>query len=424
MAKGPAPGMGNASRHAGALDHIRICDLSGQLAGAGATRLLAAFGAQVIRIEDPVARGLWDIVRQLPPHVGGDRGPDDASGFINHNVEKLGITLNLRTARGKELLAELVRVSHAVTENFAAGVMERLGFGYDRLCQLRPDVVYVSNCGFGQTGPYRTFKSWGPIAQAMSGLTHLSALPGEEPAGWGYSYMDHSGAYMMAIGLLGALYHQRRTGEGQWVDVSSIEAGIALAGPATLDATVNSRDPHGNGAVNSNRSASPAMAPHGIYPCRDDDTWVALACRDDTDWAALAGVIGDPWAAEPDYAELTGRILAQDALDVALALWTCRQQRDDVVAAIRAVGIPVAPVLRPSERARAAENDDWGLWPTVFHAKHGALRVDGLPVHLSATDWRLERAGPVLGEHNERVYADVLGLSPAEIGRLAGEGVI
>ena len=174
-----SPGMGNASREPGPLAHVRICDLSGQLAGAGATRVLATFGAQVIRVEDPVTRGLWDIVRQIGPYVGGDHGPDGGTGFINHNVEKLGITLNLRTARGKELLAELVRVSDAVTENFAAGVMERLGFGYDRLRELREDIVYVSNCGFGQTGPYSKFKSWGPVVQAVSGLTWASGLPDE-----------------------------------------------------------------------------------------------------------------------------------------------------------------------------------------------------------------------------------------------------
>src|SRR4051794_41101845 len=176
-----ASALGNASRHANAaLGHIRICDLSGQLAGAGATRVLAAFGAQVIRIEDPVTRGLWDIVRQIGPYIGGDRSPDGGSGFNNHNVEKLGITLNLRTERGKELLTELVRCSNAVTENFAAGVMARLGFDYERLRAIRPDVVYVSNCGFGHTGPYRSFKSWGPIAQAVGGLTHTSALPDRE----------------------------------------------------------------------------------------------------------------------------------------------------------------------------------------------------------------------------------------------------
>ena len=153
-----------------------------------------------------------------------------------------------------------MQVSNAVTENFAAGVMERLGFGYERLRELRPDIVYVSNCGFGQTGPYRPFKSWGPIVQAVCGLTHTSGLAGQEPAGWGYSYMDHTGGYVMGIALLAALYHQRRTGEGQWVDVACIEGGIAMGGPAVLDATVN-------GSVCSARTApsTPTAARSGRW---------------------------------------------------------------------------------------------------------------------------------------------------------------
>ncbi len=418
-------GMGNASRDVGALTHVRICDLSGQLAGAGATRVLAAFGAQVVRIEDPVTRGQWDIVRQIGPYVGDDHGPDGGTGFINHNVEKLGITLNLRTERGKELLAALVQVSDAVTENFAAGVMERLGFGYDRLRELRPDIVYVSNCGFGHTGPYRPFKSWGPIVQAVSGLTHTSALPDMEPAGWGYSYMDHTGGYVMGIALLAALYHRRRTGEGQWVDLACIEAGIAMTGPAALDATVNGRTQREPGAIHANRNPYQAMAPHGIYPCQADDSWIAIACRHDADWAALGEVIGEPWAKDAALATVVGRLAAQDAIDADLAAWTAGRDRDATVAAVRAAGIPAAPVRRPPERCdddRALEA--WGLWPTVQHTKHGALRTDGQPVHLSATDWQIRRGGPVLGEDNERVLSEVLGLSGAEIGRLAAEGVI
>jgi crotonobetainyl-CoA:carnitine CoA-transferase CaiB-like acyl-CoA transferase len=420
-------GMGNASRDAGALAHVRICDLSGQLAGAGATRVLASFGAQVIRVEDPVTRGLWDIVRQIGPYVHDDVGPDGGSGFINHNVEKLGITLNLRTERGKELLAELVRASDAVTENFAAGVMERLGFGYERLRELRPDVVYVSNCGFGHTGPYRPFKSWGPIVQAVSGLTHTSALPDHEPAGWGYSYMDHTGGYVMAIALLAALYHRRRTGEGQWVDLACIEAGIAMTGPAALDATVNGRMQRGDrgDTVHANRDPYQSMAPHGIYPCREDDAWVAIACRHDADWAALVDVISEPWAKDAALTTAAARRDAQDAIDAELATWTQTQDRDALVARVRAAGVPAAPVKRPPERCdRDADNDAWGLWPTVTHTKHGELRVDGQPVHLSATDWRIRRGGPVLGEDNERVLTEVLGLTAAEIGRLAAEGVI
>ena len=188
-----------------ALGTVRICDFTGQLAGAGATKWLAAFGADVIRIEDPVKQGMWDVLRNMVPFPDERRGPDFGGGFNNHNVEKRGITLNLRTERGKQILAELVRRSDVVTENFAAGVLAKWGFGWDRLRALREDVIYVSNCGFGHTGPYASYKTWGPIVQAMSGLTQTCGLPGEEPAGWGYSYMDHTGGMYMAMAILFAL---------------------------------------------------------------------------------------------------------------------------------------------------------------------------------------------------------------------------
>src|SRR5882672_7133413 len=144
------------SAKSSALSHIRICDFTGQLAGAGATRWLAAFGAQVIRIEDPTNQGKWDILRGSEPYIDERRGIEFGGGFQNHNVEKLGITLNLRTERGKELLRELVRVSDVVTENYAAGVLARMGFPYEELRAIKPDILYVSNCGFGHTGPYST----------------------------------------------------------------------------------------------------------------------------------------------------------------------------------------------------------------------------------------------------------------------------
>ena len=408
-----------------ALGHIRICDLSGQLAGAGATRFLAAFGADVIRVEDPVTKGLWDIVRQMAPKFPGDNGHEGGTGFNNHNVNKLGITLDLRTPRGKELLAELVKRSDAVTENFAAGVMERLGFGYEQLRALKPDIVYVSNCGFGQMGPYGAFKSWGPIAQAVSGLTFQSGLPGQPPAGWGYSYMDHTGAYMMGIALLAALWHRKRTGVGQWIDMSCTEAGAVLNGPALLDYTVNGRRLRREGSPHSNRSASPAMAPHGVYPTCDEDRWVAIACRDDADWKALADAVGEPWCRDDRWAALTGRLNDQDRLDAHLATWTVARTRAEVAGVLRAAGVPVAVVPTQPERIdEDPEHDRWGLWPTVVHTRHGDVRVDGIPAHLSATDWDLRRGGPLLGEDNDAVLTGLLGVDPAEVAQLRADGVI
>ncbi|MGH7788505.1 MAG: CaiB/BaiF CoA transferase family protein [Candidatus Binatia bacterium] len=304
-----------ANARSGALSHVRICDFTGQLAGAGATKFLAAFGAQVIRIEDPVRQGRWDILRGTPPFRDERRGIDLGGAFNNHNVEKLGITLNLRTARGRALLERLVRLSDVVTENFAAGVMDRLGFGYEHLRELRPDVVYVSNSGFGASGPYVRFKTWGPIVQAISGLTFTAGLPDREPAGWGFSYMDHSGGYGMAIAVLMALLHRARTGEGQWVDMACTETGATLTGPAILDWTVNHRPVRRSGSPQGNRSEWPAMAPHGIYPARGDDCWIAIACRDEADWQAFTRVVDRPFVREARFADLTGRLAAQDALD-------------------------------------------------------------------------------------------------------------
>ncbi len=407
---------GNPSGHIGALGHLRVCDLSGQLAGAGATRILATFGAQVIRIEDPVTHGLWDIVRSMGPPINGDTSNEGGSGFNNHNVEKFGITLNLRTERGRELLAEIIKRSDVVTENFSAGVMERLGFGYDRLQELRPGIVYVSNCGFGQTGPYRSFKSWGPIAQAVSGITFASGLPDQQPAGWGYSYMDHTGAYLMAVALLAAVFHQRRSGEGQWVDMSCTEAGAALHGTAILDYTVNGRAARRDRQPNSNRNTAPHMVPHGIYPTNEPDRWVAVACQNDDVWARLVLTLG---------ASLGDRFGNEDEVDRLVASFTSTRSRAEVVAALRPLGVAVAPVATPPERIdhdpRTAE---WGLWPTARHTKHGDIRVDGLPVHLERGDWQIQRGGPLLGEDNERVLIGLLGLDAADVEQLRVDGII
>jgi benzylsuccinate CoA-transferase BbsF subunit len=408
-----------------ALAHLRICDFSGQLAGAGATRILAAFGAQVIRIEDPVQRGRWDILRGVPPFVDDRKGIDMGGAFNNHNVEKLGITVNLRTERGRELVRRLVEISDVVTENFAPGVLARLGFPYDELRAIRPDIVYVSNSGFGHRGPYGSYKSWGPIAQAVCGLTATSGLPDLPPAGWGYSFMDHHGGNFMAMAILAALLHRNRTGEGQWVDMSAVEAGITLDGPALLDFTVNGRPTRRDGMPDSNHSQFPAMAPHNIYATRGDDNWIAIACRDDADWRALALVVDEPWSADPKLATGDARLTREGELDGLLATWAGARDRFDIAASLQAVGVPAAVVARPEDRIEHdVATSVWGLWPVVHHREMGDVRVDGLPVHLSATDWEITRGGPCLGEHNDVVFREVLGLSDDEIAELRAEEVI
>jgi len=416
---------GSARPNGTALGSIRICDFTGQLAGAGATKWLAAFGADVIRIEDPVKQGMWDVLRNMAPFPDDRRGPDFGGGFNNHNVEKRGITLNLKTDRGKEILAEIVKRSDVVSENFAAGVLDRWGFGWNALRELREDIIYVSNCGFGHTGPYAEYKTWGPIVQAMSGLTFTSGLPDNEPAGWGYSYMDHTGGMYMALAILFAVIHKQRTGEGQWVDLSCTEAGLSLNGPAILDWTVNGRPSRRADRPEGNRSSSPPMAPHGIYACAGDDDWVSIACRDDRDWEILSEIIDVSWARDGKWKTLAGRIENQDELDERITSWTESQDKFEIQRRIVGADVPSAAVQKPAERIdQDPGTSEFGLWPVAEHAKMGRLTVDGLPAHFSKTDWTIERGGPCVGQHTDEVLAELLGYDEDEIARLHEDGIV
>ena len=407
----------------GALSHFRICDFTGQLAGAGATKWLAAFGANVIRIEDPVKQGRWDILRGTGPFIDDRRGIDMGGAFNNHNTNKKGITLNLRTSKGKEILTELIKISDAVTENFAEGVLNKWGFGYESLKAIKPDIVYVSNCGFGHKGPYSSFKTWGPIEQAVSGLTFSSALPGQPPAGWGYSYMDHTGGYYMTMAIMLALLERDKSGEGQWVDLACTEAGLSLNGPALLDWTVNNRPMRQPDGFSSNRSQYSLMAPHGMYPCSGDDEWIAIACRDDNDWQVLASFINEVWCG--DYSSLENRLDRQDELDESIENWTKQKEKFDLQDRLRQLSIPVAAVQKPGERFdHDPTTGNFALWPTVTHSEMGDVRVDGLPVHFSETDWEMTAGGPCLSEHTEEVLVELLGMTSGEVVKLREEGVI
>jgi len=408
-----------------ALSPFRICDFTGQLAGAGATKWMASFGAEVIRIEDPVQQGRWDILRGNPPFKEGQSGLDLGGAFNNHNTEKLGITLNLRTDQGREILTELIGRSDVVCENFAKGVMGRWGFDYEAMKAIKPDIIYVSNCGFGQVGPYSEFKTWGPIVQAVSGLTFSSALADQEPAGWGYSYMDHTGAYYMAMAILLALIHRQRTGEGQWVDMSCTDTALTLHGPAILDWTVNKRPMRREGQPDSNRHNWPAMAPHGIFPCQGEDNWIAIACENDDQWEQLGRYSGAEWLNHAEWNSVAGRVQDQAHIEELIAAWTRDHDKMRLAEQLSTRGIAAAAVLKPSERIDQDPNTRaFGLWPEVSHSAMGRVEVDGQPVHFSRTDWDISQGGPCLGEHNEQVLTGLLGYSKEQVARFQSEGVI
>jgi|TARA_Y100000590_G_scaffold45437_2_gene48282 crotonobetainyl-CoA:carnitine CoA-transferase CaiB-like acyl-CoA transferase len=409
-----------------ALSHIRICDFTGQLAGAGATRVLAAFGAEVIRIEDRLTEGSWDILRGQAPYVDDRVGNELGGAFNNHNIGKLGMSLNMRLPNAKEILTRLIKVSDVVTENFSAGVLDRWGFSYEEMKKIKPDIIYISNSGFGHSGPYSNFKTWGPIVQAVSGLTFQSGLPEMPPAGWGFSYMDHTGGYFMAIAILLAIYHKKITGEGQWVDMSCTDAGASLNGPVILDYTVNGRPLKREGSPNSNRSQHPIMSPHGIYKCQGEDNWIAISVRSDQEWHNLCSVMkNDEWLSNRSLDSKEGRVDSADQIDDVIESWTKGFNARELMDVLQAAGIPSAKVQTPPDRVDQDENTAaWELFPIAEHEEMGKVRVDGVPIKMSQTPPVIEKGAPLLGQHNKYVLEELLGYTSEEVKNFESEGVV
>ena len=420
-----------------ALDDVRILDFSWFLASAGATRILSAYGAQVIKVEwrehpdtrfgaqAPVGgRAARDSATAPLPGV---LDPDMGGQFNNKNPGKRGISLNVRHPEGLALAKRLVAISDIVAEGFSPGVMDRWGLGYDGLRAIRPDIIYAQQSGTGQYGSYGRVKVVGPIAQSLTGANEMSGIPEPAaPAGWGYSYLDWIGAYSFANAMLSALYYREQTRQGQWIDASQCEAGIFLNGVAILDWSANGRvwQRHGN------RHAYRHAAPHGLYPCRGTDRWVAISCGDQQQWRALARAAGHPeWCDEPRFADLARRLENQDALDRVIAEWTAKRDAYAVMDRLQSVGVP-AGVSQTAEdrcdRDPQLESLDW--LTEVTGTKIGRWPIADLPVRMSDTPpyigGRLDRGAPCYGEDNEYVFGELLGLPARKIAELAEEGAI
>jgi len=416
----------------GPLTGVRVADFCWMGVGACATRLLADFGAEVIRIED---RNRLDMPRRLPIYKNEvrtygeeDANPDPNKGglFNNYNRNKLGVTINMRSAKGRALADRLIASSSVVTENFAPGVMERWGLTYDRLKELSPQVIYARMSGFGHTGPNADYRSYGPVVQAVSGMSHISGLPGQEPSGWGLYYMDNEAAFFNAAALLMAIYSRNTTGKGAEIDVSAVEVGINLLGPILLDVAVNGRSTRGPDFPAGNRLEYPNAAPHGVYPCAGCDLWIAIAMFDDREWQALVAVMGAPdWTSDPRFASQQARFDNQDALDAQIARWTRGQDRYELMHRLQAAGVAAGAV----QSAEDTNDHDpqiagRGLFFELDHPVICEARFEGTPIQFSRTVQENWRSGPLLGEDNAHVFKTILGMPDGEYEELAAEGAI
>ena len=397
------------------LEGIRVCDFSWIVAGPQATSILADLGAQVIKVENEAH---LDSVRLMP----GEPGPNRRGLHNNFNRNKLSITANLGHPGGRELVERLIAVSDLVVENFSPGAFARMGFPYERLREIRPDIVYMSISGYGHLGRDSSYVTWGPTAQAVSGATAVSGLPDQPPAGWGFSYLDHTAGYYGAIAALMALYHRSQTGEGQHVDLSQVETGMLLAGVNMLDFQVNGRPSERIG----NRSRWPAVAPHGIYPCAGDDRWIAITVEDDASWRALCAELGLPaLAVDERFTTNESRVANQDVLDAAIASCTPEREPHELMEALQARGVPAGVVQTMEDRMeRDPQLAARGFYPVASHPELGDHRFEGLPMRFSNARWRVDRGAPLLSEHTREVATEVLGYSEAEFEQLRAEGAV
>ena len=402
----------------GALEGVRVIDFSWIVAGPQCTRILADFGADVIKIENDAN---MDYIRAS----GGADSPNRSPLFNTLNRNKRSLTLNVMHPRGMELLKTLIKKSDVIVENFSSRVLEKWGLGYEEQKKLNPGIIYCSMSGFGHSGRDRDFVTWGPTAQALSGLTYMSGLPGEESAGWGFSYMDHTGGFYGAIAIMMALLHRNKTGEGQHLDLSQVEAGIGLTGTSILDYTVNNRPFRRNGMPPGNRAPDRQIAPHNTYPCKGEDRWCVIAVTNDSEWDSLVAVLGNPgWASDRQFATMKSRSANQNNLDELISQWTINLTPHEVFDILQEAGVPAGAVQTPMERAEVdPQLKHRGFIAEVEHAELGNTKVESIPMTMSETPWKLNKASPLLGEHSAEIYMDLLGVSPEELGTLYEEGI-
>ncbi|MDH5290344.1 MAG: CoA transferase [Acidimicrobiia bacterium] len=393
------------------LDELKVLDLTWSIAGPYVGRGLADFGATVVKVE---TQQRVDVTRTVMPlHPLNDQHPLECGGLFNNaNAGKVGIELDLNTDAGREVLWDLIRWADVVLESFSAGAMERMGFGYERIRAVNPSVILYSSCLPGQTGSL-DLPGYGNLASALFGFHHTTRWPDRAAAGPFGAYTDTVSPRFGLAGLLAAIDHRRRTGEGQRLDLSQAESSLQLLAPGLLDAEVNGRE-HislGNGDL--------AMAPHGVYPVQGDDRWVALACEHDDAWAALAETLGRPDLRALPAAERLGR---RAELDAVVAAWTAGHEGDALVEKLQLLGVASHLVNNSAGCLADPQLDHRGHWVTIDHPFIGPVPVEGPRMRLSRTPGRVDRPGPLYGEHAYEILTGRLGYDDDKVGEVAAGG--
>jgi crotonobetainyl-CoA:carnitine CoA-transferase CaiB-like acyl-CoA transferase len=409
---GASPMVGSASggRPAGPLQGVRVLEFTKIWAGPYTGKLLALLGAEVIRVE---SYDSLDATRRY-----GVKDINEAPGFQAINPGKYSIQLNVRTDEGRRLVKELVKVSDVFVENLRPGAAGRLGLGYDVLRSLRPGIVAVSMSMYGHEGPLSYQTGYAPCFSALAGVCNLVGYEDGPPQLLNVRYGDSSYGTAAAFAAVVALCHKQLTGQGQFVDVSAVESLAAMLGDSFMEYSLTGRVPTRDG------SRHPEMAPHGCYPCVGDE-WISIAVRTDEEWGALCEAMGQPaLVADSRYANCQLRQNHSQELDETVARCTRTKDAQELAVALRSRGVAAFKSLNSIDLVGDEHLWDRGFYTHVTDSKHRSIPIVGAPWRMSATPASIHRAAPLLGEHNDYVLGELLGLSKAERERLIAAKVV
>ncbi|MBW8785375.1 MAG: CoA transferase [Novosphingobium sp.] len=394
----------------GPLAGVRVLELTKVWAGPYAGKLLAHLGAEVIKVE---SRTNLDEMRAY-----GGVDVDAAPYFLSINQEILSVQANMKSAEGLDLIRRMVAQSDIIIDNLRPGAMERSQLGYEALRQIKPDIIQLSIKMWGNEGPLGYQTGYAPSFAALSGLNYLVGHEGDVPRGMNIRYGDSTVGACAALAAIAALHHRERTGEGQFIDLSAVETMTSLIGDSLFGWSVTSEVPHADGNFH------PEMCPHGAYPCREGE-WLSIAVANDTEWQALCRTIGaEALADDRRFASLDARLANHRELDIALSELTRDRGVLELGEALRAAGVPA--FLSASSLDLCSDEALWsrGGYRMVSDHRNGTRPIIGPSWRMTPDEARIERGAPLIGEHNEYVYREVLGLSADQVDDLTLRKVI
>ena len=413
------------------LEGYRVVDFGSAWAGPQMAHIIADMGAEVIKVESRTridygrmggAASSKDLLNKSPESIVAAAPERLELNPVFHllNRGKLGITVDFTKPEGAELVRQLVKKSDVVADNFTPGVLDKYELGYESLAKIKPDIIVVSLCFAGHTGPLKGTRGYAPIITALSGFDSVVGYPDERiPCGPRFAYGDHVAAMHGALAMLMALIHRNHTGEGQYIDISEWEATTSLLGEPLMEYVMNERIPVPRG------NRDPIMSPHGYYPCKGEGQWVSIAVKTEEEWRAFCEATGNSgWADDERFWDRYSRLLNQDALDELVGTWTVNYTPHEVTEILQKAGVAAAPFMIAKAQYHDPHFEERGIFVKVDHPRSGTETFYGIPWKLGETPGGIRRSGPMLGQDNEYVFKGLLGLSGEEFNRLVEEKII